>query len=185
MSKRGKLLLVIGASAAGKDTLVQWARRELPGASPIRIVEREITRGLGPHQHHVPVTDAEFARRSQSGYYLLQWSAHGVHYGIPGAVRELLDSGECVLTIASRSILPAARALACDARFIEIRAPRAVLEQRLLARGGRSDSELSGRLARADSFAPEGPDVHPLDNGGALIDSGPAFVALLLRLTQF
>lgn len=175
---------MIGASGAGKDTLVQWARRELPPASPIRIVEREITRDRGPEEHHVPVTALEFEQRKAAGHYLLHWAAHGVQYGLPRIDCAGLERGQSVLTIASRTMLEAVRALACPAHFIEIRAPYAVLEQRLRKRGGRPGSEIAGRLSRASAFPVEGPDVHVIDNGGALSESGRAFVSLLVRLAM-
>ena len=181
-SARGKLLLVVGASGAGKDTLIGWARRALPASSPIEIMEREITRPLGPGEHHVPIDDAELERRSRSGYYVLEWRAHGVRYGIPDAARHALERGHSVLTIASRSVRQSARELPYEAHFIEICAPLEMLRERLEARERRPGSEVACRLARANVFELRGEDVHAIDNGGALADSGAAFVELLLRL---
>lgn len=179
---RGKLLLVVGASGAGKDTLIAWARRALPARSPIAIIEREITRPRGPGEHHVPVSEAQLEQRSGAGYYVLEWRAHGVRYGIPDAARRELDRGRSVLIVGSRSAVESARALPYDVRFIEICAPLEVLQQRLAAREQRPGSEVASRLARANAFELRGDDVHTIDNGGELRDSGAAFVALLTRL---
>lgn len=132
----------------------------------------------------MPVTALEFEQRKAAGYYLLHWAAHGVQYGVPSAECAGLERGQSVLTIASRTMLEAVRALAHPAHFIEIRAPYAVLQQRLLQRGGRPGSEIAGRLSRASAFPVDGPDVHVIDNGGALSESGPSFVALLTRLAN-
>ena len=68
MGERGKLILVVGASGAGKDTLIQWAQRALPSpgikpAPPLRFVQREITRARGCADHHVEVSCAQFEQR--------------------------------------------------------------------------------------------------------------------------
>lgn len=177
----GTLILVVGASGAGKDTLVQWARAALSDRS-IRFVEREITRVRTACDHHVAVTDAQFDQRVADHQYVLTWSAHGVRYGVPRAVADALNAGVSVVTIASRAVLDAARALPWPMRAIEIRAPYHVLQQRLLARDGRPACEIPGRLERASAIEVSGADVDVIDNGGALDESTKTFGRLLTEL---
>jgi phosphonate metabolism protein PhnN/1,5-bisphosphokinase (PRPP-forming) len=179
-----RLILVVGPSGAGKDTLIQWARGTLGVGLPLCFVEREITRACSPHDRHVAVTDAEFDQRLRAQTYLLSWSAHGVRYGIGPDARAALERGQSVVCIASRTVLDTARQLPWPVSFVEIRAPYELLQQRLIARDGRAPEEIPGRLARAETISVEGDDVHVIDNGGALTDSGAAFNSLLSSLVS-
>src|ERR1700758_459495 len=74
------LLLVVGPSGAGKDTLLDAARRALADDPKFRFVRRVVTRAAkAGDEPHETVTEAEFAARE----FALQWQAHGLRYGIP------------------------------------------------------------------------------------------------------
>ena len=79
----GRLFVVVGASGAGKDTLLAgavkadptlyWARRvitrpEVSGGEPFEGVDR-----------------ASFDARRAAGEFALNWEAHGLSYGVPKA----------------------------------------------------------------------------------------------------
>ena len=78
------LVLVVGPSGAGKDTLINAAREALAGdrrfAFPRRVVTRPAVAAL---EDHDSVTRAEFALQEANGAYALSWEAHGLHYGLP------------------------------------------------------------------------------------------------------
>ncbi len=139
----GRLILVVGPSGAGKDTLLGFARDTLRGRDDIVFARRVITRPADATEDHEAVSEAEFSSRD----YLLSWQAHGLSYGIPAACEADLAAGRTVVANVSRRIIPAARAR-FNCVVVEITAPPAVLAARLAARGRESAADIEARLAR-------------------------------------
>jgi phosphonate metabolism protein PhnN/1,5-bisphosphokinase (PRPP-forming) len=139
------LVLVVGPSGAGKDTLLEGARRALAGDARFRFVRRAITRPAeAGGENHEPLTDADFAQRD----FVLQWQAHGLRYGIPADIADDLAAGRVVVANVSRAVLADAAAR-FPVRVIEVTAPPEVLAARLAARGRETASDIAARLARA------------------------------------
>jgi phosphonate metabolism protein PhnN/1,5-bisphosphokinase (PRPP-forming) len=138
------LVLVVGPSGAGKDTLLDAARRKLAGDTRFRFVRRVITRPAeAGGEEHDPVTEAEFTARP----FALQWQAHGLRYGIPADIAGDLAAGTVVIANVSRAVIAEA-ATRFPVRVIEITAPPHILAQRLAARGRETAADIAGRLAR-------------------------------------
>src|SRR5580692_8194818 len=95
------LVLVVGPSGAGKDTLLDAARRAVADDPRFRFVRRVITRPAeAGGEAHEAVTDAEFATRD----FALAWQAHGLRYGIPADIAADLQSGRVLVANSSRGI---------------------------------------------------------------------------------
>jgi phosphonate metabolism protein PhnN/1,5-bisphosphokinase (PRPP-forming) len=171
------LVLVVGPSGAGKDTLMDAARAALAGDGRFRFVRREITRPADAGgEDHVAVSEAEFV--SRAGSYALHWRAHGLGYGIPGDIAEDLAAGRVVVANVSRAVLLDAAAR-FDVLVLEITAPPAVLARRLAARGRESEADIAARLARAVPL-PAGLAVVSVSNDGT-VEAGVAAVLAVLR----
>ena len=139
------LVLVVGPSGAGKDTLLNAARQALAGDLRFRFVRRVITRPADPSgEDHEPVSDADFAARN----FALQWQAHGLRYGIPADIVDDLAAGKVVIANVSRAVIAEA-ATRFPVRVIEITAAPQVLAARLAARGRETAADIAGRLARS------------------------------------
>src|SRR6478736_7831953 len=96
------LVLVVGPSGAGKDTLLGMAHRALIKEPRVRFVRRIITRlAEAGHEDHEAVTEAEFAGRD----YALRWQAHGLSYGIPLDIAGDLARGHVVVANVSRGVI--------------------------------------------------------------------------------
>jgi ribose 1,5-bisphosphokinase len=96
------LVLVVGPSGAGKDTLLDAAKQALADNRRFRFVRRVVTRAADAGgEAHEAVTEAEFAKRD----FVLQWQAHGLRYGIPA---DAITDGIVTVANVSRSII-------CDA----------------------------------------------------------------------
>jgi ribose 1,5-bisphosphokinase len=142
------LVLVVGPSGAGKDTLIEGARAALAGDPRFRFVRRVITRPADAGgEAHEAVTPAEFAARRAAGGFALAWRAHGLDYGIPADIAEDLAAGRVVIANVSRAVLAEAAAR-FPVRVLEITAPAEVLAARLAARGRETASDIAQRLAR-------------------------------------
>lgn len=170
------LVLVVGPSGAGKDTLLNAARRALAGDARFRFVRRVITRRAGSgSEDHEPVTEAEFAARE----FALHWQAHGLRYGIPADVADDVVRGVVVVANVSRVIIAEA-AVRFPVRVIEVTAPPQILAERLAARGRETAADIAARLARAVSL-PENVVVETVLNDATPEAGAERFLAALSR----
>ncbi len=177
------LVLVVGPSGAGKDTLMAAAREILPEPERFRFVRREITRPAeAGGEDHLAVDVTRFAARRAAGGYALAWEAHGLFYGIPADIAEDVAEGRVVVANVSRAVIAEAAA-----RFavigLEITAPAEVLARRLAARGREDPADVARRLARSVDL-PEGVDVARVMNDGSVADGAARVVAVLSRAAE-
>jgi len=170
------LILVVGPSGAGKDTLLAAARARLAGDPGFRFVRRVITRPADPDgENHEPVTPEAFAARR----FALHWSAHGLRYGIPHDIEDDLASGRRVIANTSRAVITDAVAR-YQARVILITAPIAVLAQRLAQRGRETEADIAARLAREVALPP-GIDTETILNDTTPEEGTERFLVALRR----
>lgn len=180
MRLQGTLVLVVGPSGAGKDSVIQGAASRLREIGDFVFVRRTITRPESAGgEPHVAVSAAEFARCRDRGAFLLHWQAHGLDYGIPATIAAHRAVGRTVIANVSRSVIAAARAKLAPIRVVQILAPRDVLAFRLAQRGRESEVDIRQRLGRDAGEIGTGPDVTTIMNDGALAQAVDAFVAIL------
>lgn len=169
--KPGRLVLVVGPSGAGKDTVLDYAKEHLADYPQCVFVRRFITRPPGPGEDYVSITEAEFKLHA----FALSWSAHGLHYGIPLEIEADLALGKTVIANVSRSVLPLARKT-YNCLVVEITAPPEILAQRLAGRGRETISDIKARLNR--DAAPVNADA-TIINDGLPEEAGSMFLAKL------
>jgi ribose 1,5-bisphosphokinase len=177
------LVLVVGPSGAGKDSLLDGARAALAADPRFRFVRRVITRPASAGgEAHEEATDAEFQARRAAGGFALDWQAHGLRYGIPSDIVADLAAGRVVVANVSRGVIETARAR-FPTRVIVVTAPADILAARLAARGREGASAITERLAR-DVAMPTGPDVETVMNDRSLQAGIAAFLAVLNRAAE-
>lgn len=183
IAKRGWLILFVGPSGVGKDTLINGARQALCGNARFDFAIRDINRPqmAGGEDHHA-VTEEAFAAIERTGGYALSWKAHGLSYGIPKAYAVALAEGTSVIANVSRSIIPQARELYQPLVIIKISAPEDLLRLRLMARGREDPTEIDGRIRRAGEFDVSGRDVIELSNDSPLEVGVARLVNILLGI---
>lgn len=175
----GRLFLVVGPSGAGKDSLIDIAKKTLPPETvvfPARVITRPADAG---GEAHVAVDDAAFDEMTNAGAFALAWRAHDLRYGIPAAIGDDLAAGRDVVVNVSRGVLDQARALFPGVTILSVTAVPDVLWARLKGRGREEPEMLKRRLERAAAFSPQGPDVVEIDNSGDLDEAGRAFCAAI------
>ncbi len=176
---RGSLVLVVGPSGAGKDTLIAGAKVALADRQDFRFPRRVITRPYDAGgEDHVAVSDQEFAGLSATGEFLLEWAAHDLRYGIPVSIREDITTGRTVVINVSRGVLSDARQHFEALRVIHVTAPTRVLASRLAERSREHAEAIQSRLARQVEL-PRDLDIIDFDNTAPLRDAIAAFTALL------
>jgi ribose 1,5-bisphosphokinase len=181
----GVLILVVGPSGAGKDTLLDAAKAQFDGDHPPEVWRRVITRADQTGERHIVATEVDFARLLGEGGFFLAWEAHGLKYGVGIDILDVLRAGRTVVVSVSRQIISEARAKWPRTHVIYVTARESVRRQRLLARGRESLDGIDERLARGGIFdAPDADWLTRLDNSGALDDSVARFTGLLARLAK-
>ena len=170
---RGRIVYVMGASGAGKDSLIREMRRRFR-SHPLTVARRYITRPLSPgEERHIPVSHERFSQLALKGHFALQWSAHGCRYGIPVRLERALEHGISILVNGSRTAFSQAVLRYPDILPVLVSAPVHLLRERLALRGRESGADLEERLSTAPLSIPcalSGPWIC-IDNSGALKDA--------------
>lgn len=162
------LVLVVGPSGAGKDTLLNALRQTLPADTRLRFARREITRPSSDSEDNIEITEAEFEAKRAAGGYALSWQAHGLCYGIDAGVLDQIKAGLTVIASVSRAVL--AEAVALQPLVVEITASPDILATRLAGRGRETAEQIAERLSRQVPIPPGIARVTIL-NDGALTDA--------------
>jgi ribose 1,5-bisphosphokinase len=153
----GRLILVVGPSGAGKDTLLALARAACADDSAIVFPRRVVTREATASEDNEQVSLEAFQRTCADGGFAVHWQAHGHGYGLPRAIDDELRAGRTVVVNVSRTVVDAMRRAYAHVTVVSITAPSDILAERLAARARSSDGQIEHRLRRAvdDAAAPD------------------------------
>jgi ribose 1,5-bisphosphokinase len=147
----GRLILVVGPSGAGKDTLIAGARAACEPASSVVFPRRIVTRTATAAEDHDTIADEAFKAAASAGEFALWWEAHGLCYGIPSAIDADIRCGRSIVCNVSRTIIGPARTRYASVVVVLVTAPRDVLASRLASRGRSSDGSPADRIARSSA----------------------------------
>ena len=174
----GVLVVVVGPSGAGKDTLIEAARRHFADDPRLRFPKRVITRRDQAGETHLAVTDKRFDELCAESAFFLHWAAHGTRYGIGFEILSDLGSGKLVTVNVSRGMIGLAQEKWPHVRVVNVWAPPEILRERLLARGREGSEALEERLER-DVPLPGDGEVADIENSGSREAAAARFIALL------
>lgn len=176
----GHLVLVVGPSGAGKDTLIAGARARLIDRSRFVFPARIVTRPATAAEAHGTSDEAAFAAAHSDGAFALSWRAHGLGYGLPASIDEYIAKGLIVVVNVSRRIIGEARARYRHVSVVLVDAPCSVRAARLAARGRETQQGIAERLSRqVENFDPQDADLS-IDNAGA-VEAGVDLLAGFLE----
>jgi phosphonate metabolism protein PhnN/1,5-bisphosphokinase (PRPP-forming) len=146
-----RLIVVVGPSGAGKDSVLRGWRAALGDDAPA-FAQRVITRAPDANEAHEAVTPDDFAGLRAQGKLATWWHAHGLDYGVRRREFEALAHGRWVVLNGSRAHLPTLRTQAPGLRVVAVDAPAHVLAGRLAARAREDAAARARRLARASAI---------------------------------
>lgn len=179
----GRLVLVVGPSGAGKDTLLAHAADQLVDDPRFIFPKRQVTRAAdAASEDHDMLERAEFERIHATNSATLSWEAHGLGYVIPWTVTDEVARGRVAVCNGSRRILPAALEKYPDCKIIVIDADRETRAKRLAARGRETEEDIIARLDRDAPIDAPGVDPIRIDNSGDLRLSVAALLSALLMI---
>jgi ribose 1,5-bisphosphokinase len=155
----GRLVLVVGPSGAGKDTLLGLARAACLNDERIVFPRRVVTREASSFEDNEQMSLDAFRLARSQGEFAIHWEAHGHCYALPRAIDDELRAGRTVVANVSRTVLEAMRRAYVDVVVVSITAPPEILAERLAARARSSDGQIENRLRRAVDSGAAAPDV--------------------------
>jgi ribose 1,5-bisphosphokinase len=155
----GRLILVVGPSGAGKDTLLGQARAACADDSGIVFPRRVVTREASSFEDNEQLSLDAFRHARSQGNFAVDWEAHGHCYALSRAIDDDIRARRTVVANVSRTVVEALRRAYADVVVILVTAPAEILAERLAARARGSDGRLADRLGRAVDDAATVPDV--------------------------
>ena len=174
------MVLVVGPSGAGKDTLLSALKDRLKGNSGIHFARRAITRQADANaEDHDTLTRTEFDDLVRKGDVALAWEVHGLGYVIPKTYDDAVRNGETVIANGSRKMLQQSADKYQTAIVLLITAPVDVLAERLAARGRESIEDIRSRLQRADLEPDNVPNLVRIENTGTIAAGVEAMLTAL------
>lgn len=177
----GRLFYLMGASGAGKDTLLKGCRDRADNEFSPLVAHRYITREPdGGTESHVWLSDAEFEQRVAMNAFAMHWSANGFRYGIGREIDHWLAKGGQVLVNGSRGYLDEARSRYGNTLIpVLISVDPHRLQRRLRLRGRECAEEIEARIRRARELEQQlPPDCLVIENNGSAEEA----VSRLLRV---
>jgi ribose 1,5-bisphosphokinase len=163
----GRLVLVVGPSGAGKDTLLGLAKVVCVDDGNIVFPRRVITREASASEENEEVSPGTFQEALARGDYAMHWEAHGHSYALSRVVDDEIRLGRTVVANVSRTVIGAMRRAYADVVVVSITAPPDVLAERIAMRARSSDGRLESRLRRTVEDASAVPDVTIVNTGCA------------------
>jgi thymidine phosphorylase len=176
----GILFVVVGPSGAGKDTLMDGARLALAQDDRFHFARRIITRPADAGgEDHQAVDEGAFEALRRDGALLVCWQAHGLSYGLPAILRDVLASGRNVVANGSRAALEALAREVPRLIALHVTTSPAIRAGRLAGRGRESAADIEVRLARAALPLPEGIEVLTVHNDARVEEGVEHFLSAL------
>jgi ribose 1,5-bisphosphokinase len=161
----GRLILVVGPSGAGKDTLLGLAKAACADDGKIVFPRRVITRQASASEDNEEVGLGTFEAALARGEYAMHWDAHGNRYALSRAIDDDIRAGHTVVANASRTVIATMRRAYASVVVVSITAPPNVLAERIAMRARGSDGKIEQRLHRTVDEAAATPDATIVNTG--------------------
>ena len=184
MPEPGQLFYLMGASGAGKDSLIRYAREHLSKLKSIKFAKRYITRPTDSESdgNHHAIEPVEFDQLLKKDYFAMHWNRHGFQYGISKEIDIWLKEGKRVIINGSRQYYLKARKSYPELHAVLVQADREILHKRLLTRQRDSPENIEKRMQWAEDkikFEDQNELFTIINNNASLKIAGEQFLAIL------
>ncbi|MCD4758547.1 MAG: AAA family ATPase [Arcobacteraceae bacterium] len=168
-----KIILIVGASGVGKDTLL----KSIKDKTDINFVKRYITRVPDENEHNYYIDDEAFEKLKQEDFFISTWEAHTNKYAI---AKSQIKEGVNLISI-SRSTIKDFENYFDDVTTIEVTLPKDILYQRLKNRGRENEEQIQNRLNRSYNTI-KAKHIIQFDNSSSIDESSKKFIQLLKNI---
>ena len=174
----GRLVLVVGPSGAGKDTLIAGAKAALAGDRRFVFPRRVVTRPtMAALEDHESVSPEAFAAARAAGAYALDWEAHGLGYGLPASLVDDIAAGRVVVFNGSRAMVPAAQAKFPGVQVLLIEATPEAERNRVVYVGHQANLTMLDAVVRRCEIPAERHFHNIVDFGNQAATGAPAVIS--------
>lgn len=173
------IVLLVGASGTGKDSLLRIGRQHFHRHPDIIFIRRYITRPPDKNEDNYYLDTTAFSCLRQQNFFLSHWQAHGNHYGI--GHHQIHDHGLSICSVSRTVIQDVEKLFPGRVTVIEVTLPPGILRTRLHQRGREDEGAITKRLVRAEIHTTASRLIR-FDNSDPLESTGPKFTRLLTLL---
>jgi ribose 1,5-bisphosphokinase len=170
-----KIILIVGASGVGKDTLIKEAKKDLK--KEFNFVRRYITRKPDKSEKNYFLENSAFELLKENDFFISSWSAHENFYGIS---KNSIKNKTNIISI-SRSKIEDFEKNFKNVYVINITLDEKILKKRLIKRGRESIEEIKKRLERKYDKI-EAKNLINFENNKSYEDGRKDFIKLLKEI---
>ncbi|MFX1277683.1 MAG: phosphonate metabolism protein/1,5-bisphosphokinase (PRPP-forming) PhnN [Promethearchaeota archaeon] len=179
----GTLILVVGNSSSGKDSIISGVIKRYPlNKKKIYSPKRYITRPPSESEKNYSISPEEFEEMEKNGKFSLSWKIYGLCYGIPIEIDEYLENGHHVIINVSRMIIDEAKSIYENIKVIFIEVPLEIIISRLKERGRESEALIQKRIERAKTYQTFKKVDLIVDNSGELDDAINQLLSYIINI---
>ena len=185
MKHWGTLVLVVGPSGAGKDSIIRGAQEVFNSNSKFVFPRRIVTRKSdAASEDHDSVSEMDFALSVAKGDYAVWWKAHGNSYGLPISIDDDLRIGRTVIFNCSRTVVGEVQKHYPKVVVADVQVSEGQLVDRIVARGRETRDEAIERASRVVPPFPTDTASFPIRNDSSLDLAISTFCNLLRMLND-
>lgn len=144
----GRLVVVVGPSGAGKDTLIDFVKAACRGDGSIVFPRRIATRKSSSSEDNRYISATDFDKGVVNAEFAFHWQAHGLQYALPSSITDDVQAGRTVVVNVSRTVIARMREAYQNVTVVLVTAPADVLVRRLARRARVSDGDIAHRMNR-------------------------------------
>lgn len=173
MKMGNKIVLIVGPSGVGKDTLLKSIKGEIKA----NFITRYITRKPDENEANYYIDDEAFEFLDDENYFISTWEAHENRYGI---ATSHIKKGLNIISV-SRGVIKDFEDRFDDVTTISITIPKDELFKRLKNRAREDEKQIEKRVQRCYQII-DAKNLIEFDNSKTLDESVKDFIQLVKSL---